>query len=89
MCAYRVSDCLVDRHPYSRRTDGAPVGPTGITNGYSRLSWAVLDWNSPAIATYDAIGGKQMSEWISYRCSGSELSALAGSELSAPAESVE
>ena len=60
-----------------------------VTNGYSRLSWAVLDWNSPAIATYDAIGGKQMSEWISYRCSGSELLALAGSELSALAESVE
>jgi GNAT superfamily N-acetyltransferase len=60
-----------------------------VTNGYSRLSWAVLDWNSPAIATYDAIGGKRMSEWISYRVSGSELLALAGPELSALAESVE
>ena len=50
-----------------------------VEHGYSRLSWAVLDWNSPAIALYDAVGGKQMSEWITYRLSGSELSALAGS----------
>jgi len=50
-----------------------------VERGYSRLSWAVLDWNSPAIALYDAVGGKQMSEWITYRVSGPELSALAGS----------
>ena len=60
-----------------------------VERGYSRLSWAVLDWNSPAIALYDAVGGKQMSEWITYRVSGSELSALAGSELSAPSEGAE
>ena len=48
-----------------------------VEHGYSRLSWAVLDWNSPAIALYDAVGGRQMSEWITYRVSGSELSALA------------
>lgn len=60
-----------------------------VANGYSRLSWAVLDWNSPAIALYDAVGGKQMSEWITYRVSGSELSALAGSELSAPSAGAE
>jgi GNAT superfamily N-acetyltransferase len=46
-------------------------------NGYSRLSWAVLDWNVNAIALYDNIGGKQMSEWITYRVSGAELAALA------------
>ena len=49
-----------------------------VERGYSRLSWAVLDWNSPAIALYDAVGGRQLSEWISYRVSGAELSALAG-----------
>ena len=31
-------------------------------------------------ALYDAVGGKQQSEWITYRVSGSELSALASSE---------
>ena len=48
-----------------------------VDNGYSRLSWAVLDWNVNAIALYDSVGGKQLSEWITYRVSGSDLSALA------------
>lgn len=50
-----------------------------IDHGYSRLTWAVLDWNANAIALYDAVGGKPQSEWITYRVSGPELSALAGS----------
>lgn len=50
-----------------------------VDNGYTRLSWAVLDWNVNAIALYDAVGGRQQSEWITYRVSGSELSALAES----------
>jgi GNAT superfamily N-acetyltransferase len=45
--------------------------------GYSRLSWSVLDWNADAIALYDAVGGRQMSEWIGYRVSGAELAELA------------
>ena len=53
-----------------------------VDNGYTRLSWAVLDWNVNAIALYDAVGGYQMNEWITYRVSGPELSALA-----APSES--
>jgi GNAT superfamily N-acetyltransferase len=49
-----------------------------VENGYTRLSWAVLDWNVNAIALYDGVGGKPQSEWITYRVSGPELSALAG-----------
>ena len=48
-----------------------------VDNGYSRLGWAVLDWNVNAIALYDAVGGKQLDEWIGYRVSGPTLSALA------------
>lgn len=47
-------------------------------NGYSRLSWAVLDWNTDAIAFYDDIGGQPQSEWTTYRLSGPELAELAG-----------
>jgi GNAT superfamily N-acetyltransferase len=50
-----------------------------VENGYTRLSWAVLDWNVDAIALYDAVGGRQQSDWITYRVSGPELSALASS----------
>ena len=48
-----------------------------VDNGYTRLTWAVLDWNTNAIALYDAVGGRQQTEWITYRVSGPELSALA------------
>jgi GNAT superfamily N-acetyltransferase len=48
-----------------------------VDNGYTRLSWAVLDWNVNAIALYDTVGGKPQNEWITYRVSGSELSTLA------------
>jgi GNAT superfamily N-acetyltransferase len=47
-----------------------------LDNGYTRLSWAVLNWNSDAIALYDAIGGQPQREWTTYRLSGPELAAL-------------
>ena len=50
-----------------------------VDAGYTRLQWAVLDWNSNAIALYDAVGGRPQSEWITYRVSGPELSELASS----------
>jgi GNAT superfamily N-acetyltransferase len=49
-----------------------------LNNGYTRLSWAVLDWNADAIALYDAIGGQPQGEWTTYRLSGPELAELAG-----------
>ncbi len=42
-----------------------------------RLSWAVLNWNSDAIALYDAIGGQPQREWMIYRLSGPRLAELA------------
>lgn len=50
-----------------------------VTNGFTRLTWAVLDWNSNAISLYDAVGGRPMTDWITYRVSGPELSELAES----------
>ncbi len=48
-----------------------------VRNGYSRLGWAVLNWNTNAIALYDSVGGKQLSDWTGYRVTGEELAALA------------
>jgi GNAT superfamily N-acetyltransferase len=48
-----------------------------LENGYGRFEWSVLDWNTPAIRTYDATGAKPQSEWIRYRLSGEELEAFA------------
>jgi GNAT superfamily N-acetyltransferase len=49
-----------------------------LDNGYTRLSWAVLDWNTDAIALYQAIGAQPQDAWTGYRLSGSELAELAG-----------
>ncbi|MGE0781880.1 N-acetyltransferase family protein [Mycolicibacterium sp.] len=48
-----------------------------VEHGYTRLTWAVLDWNTNAIALYDGVGGRPQNEWITYRVSGPELSELA------------
>lgn len=48
-----------------------------VDNGYTRLSWAVLNWNADAIALYDRIGGQPQREWTTYRVSGPALVALA------------
>lgn len=48
-----------------------------LENGYGRFEWSVLDWNTPAIRTYDATGAKPQSEWIRYRLSGDELETFA------------
>jgi GNAT superfamily N-acetyltransferase len=66
------------RHGLARRLLATLAGVC-TASGYTRLEWAVLDWNVNAIALYDAVGGRPQSEWITYRVSGSELSALAGS----------
>ncbi|HZA10078.1 GNAT family N-acetyltransferase [Mycobacterium sp.] len=50
-----------------------------VDNGYSRVTWAVLDWNVDAIAFYESVGALPQSDWITYRVSGSALSELAGS----------
>ncbi|MHC2332706.1 GNAT family N-acetyltransferase [Bradyrhizobium sp. USDA 4454] len=48
-----------------------------LANGWSRLQWAVLDWNAPSIAFYKSLGAEMMDEWTICRVSGSALSALA------------
>lgn len=47
-------------------------------NGYTRLSWAVLNWNADAIALYDGVGAAPQHEWTTYRLSGPRLAELAG-----------
>jgi GNAT superfamily N-acetyltransferase len=49
-----------------------------LNNGYTRLSWAVLNWNTDASALYRAIGAQPQGEWTTYRLSGPELAELAG-----------
>jgi GNAT superfamily N-acetyltransferase len=41
------------------------------------MRWQVLDWNTPAIEFYEALGGKLMKEWLTVRLMGEPLHALA------------
>jgi GNAT superfamily N-acetyltransferase len=41
------------------------------------MKWQVLDWNSPAIDFYVALGAKLQKEWLSVRIMGEPLRALA------------
>ncbi|OSC22729.1 GNAT family N-acetyltransferase [Mycobacterium vulneris] len=50
-----------------------------LQRGYTRLSWAVLNWNADAITLYDSIGGEPQNEWTTYRLSGAPLAGLAES----------
>ena len=43
-----------------------------------RLEWAVLDWNAPSIAFYDALGAASLNDWIIRRVTGEALERLAG-----------
>ena len=51
-----------------------------VDNGWSRLQWAVLDWNAPSIAFYKSIGAQLKDEWTICRVSGDALPTLAQKE---------
>ena len=42
-----------------------------------RFEWSVLNWNTPAIRTYEKLNATPMKEWILYRLSGEALARLA------------
>src|SRR5215468_4710153 len=48
-----------------------------VASGWSRLQWAVLDWNAPSIAFYKSLGAVLMDEWTLCKVTGPALSALA------------
>jgi GNAT superfamily N-acetyltransferase len=48
-----------------------------VSNGYTRLQWSALDWNTPAIDFYMALGAEEMNEWTVYRLTGAPLEQLA------------
>jgi len=42
-----------------------------------RMNWQVLDWNTPAIEFYRALGAKMLPEWETFRLAGEALERLA------------
>ncbi len=53
------------------------VAAIALENGCRRLQWEVLDWNTPAIDFYRAMGAEFLDEWRNVRLSGEALDRLA------------
>lgn len=49
-----------------------------VAQGWGRLQWSVLDWNTPSIDFYKSLGGVLVDEWTVVRVSGDALTRLAG-----------
>lgn len=48
-----------------------------VDRGYTRYEWSVLDWNTPSIEFYKALGAQPMDGWTNYRLDGAALRAAA------------
>jgi hypothetical protein len=55
----------------------AHLADMAVTEGYGRLEWAVLDWNTPSIDLYEALGGAPQDGWTTYCLTGGALAAMA------------
>ena len=48
-----------------------------VEEGWTRFVWQVLDWNTPAIEFYEALGATVMRPWITCRVEGDAIKRLA------------
>ena len=51
-----------------------------VSRGYTRLEWAALDWNEPALRFYERLDAGQLNEWIMHRLDGTALRQLAATQ---------
>lgn len=60
------------------------VAAVALEKGCLRLQWEVLDWNTPSIDFYKAMGAEFLDEWRNVRISGKALDRLAAAAEVAP-----
>jgi GNAT superfamily N-acetyltransferase len=48
-----------------------------VENGWTRLQWSVLDWNTSSIEFYKSLGAELMDEWTVCKVTGEALKTLA------------
>lgn len=53
------------------------VAAIAVEKGCQRMQWEVLDWNTPAIEFYRAMGAEFLDEWRNVRLGGQALERLA------------
>jgi len=59
----------------------AKLAALAVERDCARLEWSVLDWNTPAIDFYKALGARPMDEWTVYRVDGDALMGLAAHSI--------
>jgi GNAT superfamily N-acetyltransferase len=55
----------------------AHLAGLALDRGCARLEWSVLDWNTPAVEFYEALGAVPMTGWTTFRLTRSPLARLA------------
>jgi len=55
----------------------ANLAKRAVASDCARVEWSVLDWNTPSIDFYKALGAVPMDEWTVYRLTGDALHRLA------------
>jgi GNAT superfamily N-acetyltransferase len=55
----------------------AELARLAVERGCARFEWSVLDWNTPSIGFYQALGARAMDDWTVMRVDGAALTALA------------
>ncbi|WP_433591539.1 N-acetyltransferase family protein [Nocardia sp. CA-145437] len=55
----------------------ATLAREAVEQGYARVDWSVLTWNTPSIDFYRSIGAEHQHEWTGYRLAGAPLARLA------------
>jgi len=55
------------------------IAKIAMERGCTRMDWAVLDWNTPAIEFYRRIGAAPQTEWTVQRLMGEALAKMASS----------
>ncbi len=54
------------------------VAAITVRRGASRLEWAALNWNEPALRFYEKLGARRLDDWIIHRLDGAGLKRLGG-----------
>lgn len=52
------------------------VAQTAVERDCGRMEWSVLDWNEPSIRFYESLGANPMSDWTTFRLTGTALREL-------------
>lgn len=53
------------------------IARIAVEQNCGRFEWSVLDWNTPSIDFYKSLGAVEMTQWRTYRVTGSALEKLA------------